>query len=247
MTRDKKLFIGGVAAVVAVTLVGFFLMSGALGRRGGVEALPELEFLEGQSFETEDTLPSALTGVAIELVEGRTGPGGEPFYVALRTRTPIAYASRPFGGQTMPIGLRSNAEFVSQYPCTSCHLPGGRIRGRPAADEDAVHQNIRPVHPSETGAQCQTCHAAGDPGRLLLARGGTAGLDHSYRTCAQCHSTQVESWAMGAHGKRLVGWRGRRVVMGCAECHDPHAPETELRLPYPGPQLPTPLRGDAHD
>ena len=34
------------------------------------------------SLETEDTLPSALKGIVVEPVEGRTGPGDETFYIA---------------------------------------------------------------------------------------------------------------------------------------------------------------------
>jgi hypothetical protein len=69
-------------------------------------------------------------------------------------------------------------------------------------------------------------------------------LDHAYRLCAECHSPQVTAWAAGAHGKRLDGWRGRRVVMGCAECHDPHRPSLEQRIPFRSPTLPSGGGGD---
>jgi hypothetical protein len=84
-------------------------------------------------------------------------------------------------------------------------------------------------------------------GRLRLEAGGTASRDHAYRLCAQCHFRQVESWAYGAHGKRLVGWRGRRVVMGCADCHDPHRPATVPRRPMVAVQLPGPLRAASEE
>ena len=47
----------------------------------------------------------------------------------------------------------------------------------------------------------------------------------------------TEAWAGGAHGKRLDGWQGRRVLMGCADCHDPHRPALETRIPFRAPQL----------
>ena len=53
-----------------------------------------------------------------------------------------------------------------------------------------------------------------------------------------CHFTETDAWAAGGHGKRLDGWRGRRVVMGCADCHDPHDPAPRPRTPFAGPHLP---------
>ena len=103
-----------------------------------------------------------------------------------------------------------------------------------------AHQNIKPVHPKQTGATCATCHAADNVELLALKNGERATLDHTYRLCAQCHFSQAEAWAGGAHGKRLDGWQGRRVVMGCADCHDPHNPAIESRIPFRAPQLQRP-------
>jgi hypothetical protein len=72
---------------------------------------------------------------------------------------------------------------------------------------------------------------------LVLENGKRATLDESYRLCADCHFAQVDAWAHGAHGKRLDGWQGRRVVMGCADCHDPHQPALERRIPFRAPQI----------
>lgn len=240
-----------VAWVLAAVAV---IASGALNRgdptqEGELEAFPAFAPGEGApaSFETEDTLPSALKSVRVEQVQGRTGPGDQPFYVALRSRDGADHLSRQIGRRTFRLGMRMSSPDLTQYPCTSCHEGEEVIDGRTARDEEGVHNNIRPVHPAEAGAQCLTCHAADDPGRLRLENGGTASLDHSYRLCAQCHFAQVEWWANGSHGKRLVGWRGRRVVTGCADCHDPHRPATEPRIPLGGVQLPGRLQGEAHD
>jgi hypothetical protein len=196
------------------------------------------------SFETEDTLPSALKAIAVEAVRGRTGPGGVTFYIALRAPGGADHLSRQIGQRTFPLALRVNSPDLTQYPCTSCH-EGQEIVGDEAErDEEAVHHNIQPVHPEETGAQCTTCHAVADVGTLRLENGGTASINHPYRLCAQCHFPEVDSWANGAHGKRLVGWRGRRVVMGCTDCHNPHSPATEMRIPYPGVELPAGLVGE---
>jgi hypothetical protein len=214
-----------------------------------VEALPTLE--PGRrapaSFETEDTLPSALSGVVVQPVQGAwTGPGGRPFYLAVRSRSDADYRYRQIGRSTWYLGLRLTPPPLASDACVSCHGAQGLVDGRRGGDAEEVHQNIRPVHPEQAGAECLACHSAENPGRLRTGRGETVELDHAYQLCAQCHFRQVESWSYGAHGKRLVGWRGRRVVMGCADCHDPHAPGTESRPPYAGVQLPGPLSGESH-
>jgi len=199
------------------------------------------------SFETEDTLPSALKAFAVEPVQGRTGPGGEIFYVVLRTPDGADHLSRQIGQRTFRLGLRLNSPDLTQYPCTSCHAGQEVIGDGTERGEGGVHDNKQPVHPRETGAQCTTCHAAENPGMLRLENGELASINHAYRLCAQCHFPEVQWWATGTHGKRLVGWRGRRVVTGCADCHDPHQPATEPRIPYPGVELPRGLVGEVHD
>jgi hypothetical protein len=106
-----------------------------------------------------------------------------------------------------------------------------------ARAQDA-HQDIQPLHPSEAATVCVGCHAPRDVSRLVLQSGETVPLGDAYRVCAQCHASQVEAWAGGAHGKRLGGWQGERVVLGCADCHDPHRPEIPRRVPFRGPVLP---------
>jgi formate-dependent nitrite reductase cytochrome c552 subunit len=183
--------------------------------------------------------PGALKTVASAPVRGWTGPGNQPFEVALRTSAHQSGHARRFGSVTLQTAL--HARPLEQYPCTSCHL--GRklvMAGKRAAD---AHQDIRPVHPEQTGARCSTCHASEDVEQLTLESGERATLDATYRLCAQCHFRQTDAWAQGAHGKRLDGWQGRRVVMGCADCHDPHAPAVAQRIPFRPPRLERP-RGD---
>jgi len=179
--------------------------------------------------------PGSLTTMATAPVTPWTGPGGRPFEVTLRTADPVSALARRFGTITLRTSLRARAPDLGQYPCTSCHL-GRRMA---LADERVAdaHQNIKPVHPAQTGAVCSTCHAADNVEFLALKSGDRVTLDHAYRLCAQCHFSQAEAWAGGAHGKRLDGWQGRRVVMGCADCHDPHKPALEPRIPFRAPQI----------
>jgi hypothetical protein len=178
--------------------------------------------------------PPALRALVTEPVEGRLGPGGRPFDVALRTAGDAGHTIRRSGTKDFPIAMREVP--LERYPCSSCHIPGGTVLN-PERIPDA-HQNVQPVHPAETGAQCSTCHGARDMDRLVLGSGETAGFDHAYRLCAQCHFAQVDAWAGGAHGKRLDTWAGRRVVLGCADCHDPHRPAVEVRIPFRAPRFP---------
>ena len=180
--------------------------------------------------------PGELNFVQGAPVDRWTGPGGRPFEVAVRTEKQEAGHPRRFSSITLRVALRAGS--VGQYPCTSCHF------GRTVVMTDQrigdAHQNIQPVHPEQTGAVCSTCHSAEDVELLALKRGERATLTQSYRLCAQCHSPQVESWAGGAHGKRLDGWQGRRVIMGCGDCHDPHKPALVPRIPFRAPQLERP-------
>ena len=192
-----------------------------------------------QSRDTSDRIqPGALRTIDAAPVQKWTGPGGKPFEVAIRTADPSAANYRRFATITRRNSARARSANLGQYPCTSCHL-GRRMVLRDERIKDA-HQNIQPLHPKQTGATCATCHAAENVELLTLKSGERATLDHTYRLCAQCHFNQAESWAGGAHGKRLDGWQGRRVVMGCADCHDPHNPTIESRIPFRAPQLQRP-------
>jgi hypothetical protein len=179
--------------------------------------------------------PRAGNRVSAAPVSLWNGPGGQPFDVALRTADPASAHARKFGAITMQTALRTRAPNLEQYPCTSCHL-GRRLILAEERVADA-HRNITAAHPAQTGSLCSTCHAPDNVELLALENGERATLDHAYQACAQCHVSQAEAWAGGAHGKRLDGWQGPRVLMGCADCHDPHDPTLEPRIPFRAPQL----------
>jgi hypothetical protein len=189
--------------------------------------------------DTSDRIqPGQLRTAATAPVVNWTGPGGKPFEVQIRTEDPATANARRFGTITLRNSARLRSPDLGQYPCTSCHLGRSMVlRDQRIGD---AHQNIKPDHPAQTGATCSTCHAADNVELLALKNGERATLDHAYRVCAQCHFRQAEAWAGGGHGKRLDGWQGRRVVMGCADCHDPHRPTVETRIPFRAPVLKRP-------
>jgi hypothetical protein len=178
--------------------------------------------------------PPALRTLAAVEVEGWRGPGDLPFYVTLRTPGDASYLHTRIGRQGFDLAARKQDHVLIQYPCTSCH-EGVTLMADRIPD---AHRNIQPLHPSTTGATCSTCHVSEAVERLHVPGEGTTTMDHAYRLCAECHSPQVRDWAAGVHGKRLEGWTGRRVLMNCADCHDPHSPGLAPRVPYPGPRLP---------
>jgi len=211
----------------------------------GVDTVPADSALAAAA-PTASLEPGALKTVPSAPVQRWTGPGDQPFEVALRTSERESGHARRFGSITRQTALRLQTALrtrsLDQYPCTSCHL--GRKIVMAAKRVADAHQDIQPVHPEQTGSFCSTCHAADDVQLLTLESGERATLDESYRLCAQCHFSQAEVWAHGAHGKRLDGWQGRRVVMGCADCHDPHQPAVQPRVPFRAPQLERPRGQD---
>ena len=223
--------------VVAILLVSAILIScrerqEALPTHLNKVALPDTSALSRSQ-------PGALATVAAAPVTEWKGPGGKPFDVAVRTVDPVSSTSRKFGSITLRTALRARTPDIGQYPCTSCHMGRAIVMKDDERVKDA-HQNIKPIHPRQTGAACSTCHAPDNVELLALKSGERASLDHTYRLCAQCHFTEAEAWAGGAHGKRLDGWQGRRVVLGCADCHDPHKPALESRVPFRAPLLEKP-------
>jgi hypothetical protein len=162
------------------------------------------------SFEASSQGPATLALLDAHEVEGRAGPDGHPFSVLNRTSE------------------------LDQYPCESCHV-APIVEGQRGTEE---HINVQPSHPSELSVSCSTCHESSDPQQLTLQDGTSASLDQAYKLCAQCHYSQADAWAGGAHGKRLEGWRGPRIVMNCTGCHDPHSPTFERRIPFRGPNIP---------
>jgi hypothetical protein len=179
--------------------------------------------------------PGMLRTVAAVPAAHWTGPGGQPFEVTTRSLMPAGAHARRFGTTSLGISLRDRSPALGQYPCASCHI-GRAIVMRDERVADA-HENLVAKHPSLTGARCSTCHSADNVELLALKSGESASLDHVYRVCSECHSAQATAWAAGAHGKRLDGWQGRRVVMGCADCHDPHDPSLERRIPFKAPRI----------
>lgn len=123
---------------------------------------------------------------------------------------------------------RRNA--IKSYPCKSCHTkPIEQLKKEEEGKK--AHWNIKLHHAGTSTMNCQTCHAKDDMNELKSITGETFSLDHSYKLCGQCHSSQLKDWKGGAHGKRLGGWAPPRKSKTCVNCHNPHEPAFKKRWP----------------
>lgn len=128
--------------------------------------------------------------------------------------------------------------------CARCHKPGQE----PYRDESLVpgkdaHWNVALHHAGEM--ECFSCHKKEDPTRLVSVIDQEATLETAYLHCGSCHKDEFESWLGGAHGKRVTGWNGVRIIKNCTGCHNPHAPAREKVLPIAQPTI-VPERAKGH-
>lgn len=137
-----------------------------------------------------------------------------------------------------PSFVTKRTDHITQYPCASCHTKPVAKPQREGISHRWSHLNIQLTHGQTTGLDCQSCHNYDNFEQLQLQNGKTTTFDHSYELCRQCHFQQANDWAGGAHGKRLAGWRGKRVINNCTDCHNPHAPAFDQRIPLKSPTIP---------
>lgn len=170
--------------------------------------------------------PSNLEKIAHDTTfAGYEGLSAEPY---LEGVTPVPVEGYP---DVPPFAVAARTPSIERYPCATCHdRPLAALRAETAGGRRA-HWELTLAHAPADVMQCQTCHTPTDMDRLHLLGGKPVAFDHSYQVCAQCHATQAEAWAGGAHGKRLGGWAPPRVVNNCTGCHNPHDPAFKPRWP----------------
>jgi nitrate/TMAO reductase-like tetraheme cytochrome c subunit len=120
---------------------------------------------------------------------------------------------------------------LTNYPCLNCHNKSLSQLKSTTANKKKAHWDILRQHASESVMTCTTCHLEKNLNALGSLTNKEIDFNHSYELCAQCHSRQYKDWQGGAHGKRVGGWAGPRVVLMCIECHDPHQPRWTKRWP----------------
>lgn len=149
------------------------------------------------------------------------------------------------------------------FPCSKCHEPTKdeaeieelkeSYQELPARDEVSpedidpdlpLHvQSVRTVlHHGPPERWCFDCHNPADRDTLRLANGKPVKFTESYLLCAQCHGTIFRDWKAGVHGRRSGFWNGKKRLLLCAHCHDPHSPRFKPLKPLPPPVAPAHLR-----
>jgi len=133
---------------------------------------------------------------------------------------------------------------VDRKDCARCHKP----ELEPYRDESLppgqdAHWDISIHHAGDM--ECFSCHKKEDPTKLVSVINKEARLETAYLHCGSCHKDQFQSWLGGAHGKRLTGWNGVRIIRNCAGCHNPHAPARPKVMPVAQPTV-TPERAKRH-
>lgn len=128
--------------------------------------------------------------------------------------------------------VQKSANNIVSFPCSNCHsIDLDQLKAETSYEPQKAHWDIEIVHAGETTMDCNTCHSESDLNKLNSITGAQLDFNESYKSCAQCHSTQYKEWQGGAHGKRVGGWVPPRIVKSCVECHNPHNPSIESRWP----------------
>jgi hypothetical protein len=128
--------------------------------------------------------------------------------------------------------------------CARCHKPDQEpYRDASLPSGQDAHWDIALHHAGDM--ECFSCHKKENPSQLVSVIDQEATLETAYLHCGSCHKDEFESWLGGAHGKRVTGWNGVRIIKNCTGCHNPHAPARESILPVAQPTI-VPERAKGH-
>jgi hypothetical protein len=128
--------------------------------------------------------------------------------------------------------IRSREGAMEKFPCQRCHkVPLVQMKHDRKDGKTRAHWNVEIKHADKAVMNCSTCHDPGDLNQLKTVAGQRVSINASWQVCGQCHFKQVADWKGGSHGKRVAGWAPPRVSKTCVECHNPHKPAWDTRMP----------------
>ena len=136
------------------------------------------------------------------------------------------------------------------YPCQACHRKDIRgVNSELEKSDSFLAKYIRIPNPEPRiltkmhinltldhaeWMWCLNCHSTNERNYLRLITGEEISFEESYRLCGQCHGTIYRDWKAGIHGRRVGQWKGKKLYLLCAHCHDPHKPRFR-KIPGKGP------------
>lgn len=131
-----------------------------------------------------------------------------------------------------PFLVEARTPYLLHYECSECHSkPIDELKAEGVQGVKKAHWDVHLKHAGAAVMSCGTCHPSDNLDELKSLENHKISFDHSYQLCGQCHSSQLNDWIGGAHGKRLGGWTEPRIVKTCVGCHNPHNPAFEPRWP----------------
>ncbi|MBT5953850.1 hypothetical protein HOG98_03935 [bacterium] len=123
---------------------------------------------------------------------------------------------------------------IEQYKCSNCHLDG---KNKKIKGQKPPHDHIVLKHGDAGQFTCFDCHNENKRDVLKNNFSKDVSFNQSASLCYQCHSSQFKDWSNGAHGKRIGKWVGERVIYNCTQCHNPHDPGFQKRMPLAVPKM----------
>jgi hypothetical protein len=156
----------------------------------------------------------------------------------------------------------SIAEFLrkggdaSDYECNICHEKNKPIKIKFDVDNNIIlpkeHLDIVLGHGThKRNNNCYNCHDESNLELLQTRDGRQLKLVDSTPLCGSCHGPTYRDWEAGVHGRTSGFWDrelGDYSRLGCASCHNPHAPKFPGREPAPGPHALHPIaKAPAHN
>ena len=178
--------------------------------------------------------PGALATVPAAPVERWNGPGDRPFEVAIRT-------SEREAGHVAQVRLHHAADRAARA-APSASIPAPRVisAGRSSWPTQRIadaHQNIQPVHPAADGRRLLDLPC----GRQRRAAGAQErrARDAWIRATACARSAISSRQTRGPAARTASGstaGRGAGSSWVARDCHDPHKPAVEPRIPFRAPQ-----------
>jgi formate-dependent nitrite reductase cytochrome c552 subunit len=141
------------------------------------------------------------------------------------------YSTKP------PRRIRKELTFEGMT-CGTCHSE--RVEGV-RKDKGEFHETIKLRHAdNKRNRHCFNCHLNGNMDYFNGEGGKKVAYKDVAQLCSKCHGPIYRDWKMGSHGRRSGYWdtkKGKREVLQCIACHDPHAPVFKSMKPAGAPRL----------